>query len=66
MLIIQNPDETCMSILLSHAEKIGIDHEMIPALLSPRIKDLLYKEAVSRNSFTSKPNPLELIDDEDE
>jgi hypothetical protein len=66
MLIIQNPDEGCMDLILRHAEKIGIDLDNIPTLLSPRIKDILYKEAISKNSFTSKPKPLELIDEDEE
>jgi hypothetical protein len=66
MLLINNPDDTCMEILIKHAEKIGIDLEMIPSLLSPRIKDILYREAVKRNSFTEKPKPLEIEEDDEE
>jgi hypothetical protein len=65
-LLFKNPEETCMDIIFSHAEKLGIEHDMIPDLLSPRLKDLLYKEALKRNFFTKKTKPLEIIEDSDE
>lgn len=64
-LIKENPDDTCMEIIIDYAEKNSIEYDMIPSLLSPRIKDILYKESIDRNVFKPKTKSLEIEEDED-
>lgn len=59
-LISKNKDDTCMEIIMKYAEENNIDLDMIPHLLSPRIKSILYKEASEKNVFRKDHKSIEM------